>query len=54
MVLGAGHVMVGVNGQPGGVHEYGFCQFKVVQGAQAPPWPVLLSLTLAVTLSGSV
>jgi hypothetical protein len=54
MVLGAGHVMLGVNGHPGGVHEYGFSQFKVVVGADAPPWPVLLSLTLNVTLSGSV
>lgn len=54
MVPGAGHVMVGVNGHPGGVHEYGFCQFKVVHGAHALTWPVVLSLTLNVTLSGSV
>jgi hypothetical protein len=54
MVPGAGHVMVGVNGHPGGVQEYGFCRFKVVIGADAPPWPVLLSLMLNVTLSGAV
>src|SRR5215472_1663954 len=52
-VLGA-HVMVGVNGQPGGVHEYGFRRFMVVHGAHAPPWPVVLSAKLNVTLRGSV
>ena len=54
MVVGAAHVMVGVNGHPGGVHEYGLCQFKVVHGAHVPPWLVVLSAKLNVTLIGSV
>src|SRR5579871_110472 len=54
MVVGAGQVMVGVNGHPGGVHEYGLCQFKVVHGAHVPPWLVVLSAKLNVTLTGSV
>jgi hypothetical protein len=54
MVAGTGHVMVGVNAHPGGVHEYGFWRFKVVHGAHAPPWPVELLARLNVILSGSV
>ena len=54
MVVGADHAMVGVNGHPGGVHEYGLCQFKVVHGAHVPPWLLVLSARLNVTLIGSV
>src|SRR5689334_4489698 len=44
--------MMGVSAHPGGVHEYGFCQFSVVAGDHAPPFP--FALRLKATLIGSV
>ena len=54
MAAGAGQLMVGVSGHPQGSQEYGFRRFNVVHGAHAPPVPVVLSLRVNVTASGSV